>query len=102
MGHSGAEMEMQTGISTFDLGELDAGTGVEIALMTPAAIRLLPANAVTPLLSAAAILRSPASFHAHRTLSVPRKGRWRLLIEHADERKKGGCSIRLHNPMESF
>lgn len=101
MGQTGLQTETQTGLSTFDLGELDAGTGVEIALMTPAAIRLVPANAVTQLLSAAAILRSPASFHAHRKLRVPQTGRWRLLIEHADERKKGGCSIRLFNPVEA-
>ena len=83
----------QTGLSTFDLGELDAGTDIEVALLTPAVIRLVPSEAVTALLPKQAI---HGARHAPlRRFRVPRSGRWRLLVEHADERKKGGCSIRL-------
>jgi hypothetical protein len=88
---------LDAGISTFDLGKLDAGTDIEVILMSPAKIRLLPSQSVAALSDN----QSPQSaFPAKplRRFRVPRAGHWRILVEHADAKRKGGCSIRLSSP----
>lgn len=82
-------------INSFDLGELDAGTDVEVVLVTPAIVRLVPDGEGAIHLSENDRHETPASLQAIRHLAVPRSGRWRLLVEHSDSRKKGGCAIRL-------
>jgi hypothetical protein len=91
----------QPGLGTFDLGMLNEGTDVEVVLMTPAKIRLVPSNTVTALTSKSGELRKAPCRQPLRRFRVPYSGRWRILVEHADENKKGGCAIRLSTPLTS-
>lgn len=84
-------------ISTFDLGELAAGTGVEVVLVTPASVRLVSDGAGATSLTSPDRVPVEAVLRPKRHLTVPRTGRWRLLVEHAAMRK-GGCAIRLRGP----
>lgn len=84
--------------STFDLGELPAGTGVEVVLVTPASLRLVSDSAGATPLTPADRIPIDAVLKPKRRLTVPRAGRWRLLVEHAHAHR-GGCAIRLSDPV---
>ncbi len=86
-------------ISSFDLGELTAGTGVEVILMTPASVRLVADGIGASALATDGDIALKATLNPRRKLTVPRAGRWRLLVEHANSNRRGGCDIRLSRPL---
>jgi hypothetical protein len=89
-------------VSTFMLGALDAGTDVDVALLTPAAVRLVPEGAGAIQLLSPQDMPVNVQLKPFRRFTVPRAGHWRILVEHAEPGRQGGCSIRLSQPDELY
>ncbi len=85
----------ESAVSSFDLGDLAAGTAVEVVLVTPAAVRLVSDGLGATALASPDLNPVEHVLRPKRRLTVPRAGRWRLLVEHADAARHGGCAIRL-------
>ncbi len=82
-------------INSFDLGELSAGTGVEVVLVTPASVRLVADGVGATALTNPENIAFEATLKPRRKLTVPSAGRWRLLVEHANGNRHGGCNIQI-------
>ncbi len=88
-----------SGLSTFDLGELLAGAQVEVALQTAAHVRLISEGEGATALQLPAVLPHLTARRPYRRFEVPRAGRWHLLVEHAHPTRRSGCHIRLTDPI---
>jgi hypothetical protein len=81
----------------FDLGELIEGSRIDIAFAGLAAMKLVDDSSFA--VSPPDMSRIRPRQAEVRSTTVPRSGRWHLLVSPAPDQQPRGCSISLHAPV---